>query len=71
MLVHGDQIGRILIEYRGQVVEAKLLQAGERCRTLGVQIGDGPVEAMGLYRALAAMSRRLARMPSVRSDFWA
>lgn len=68
---HGEQIGRIVIEYRGQRVEAVILQAGSRCRTHGVSINGGPVETMGLYRACAAVSARLGRIPSERSDIWA
>ena len=67
---HGTQIGRIVIEYRGQVVEAKILQAGERCRTHGVSINGGPVQLLGLYRAAALATAEIARLPSVRSSMW-
>lgn len=67
---HGKQIGRILIEYRGQVVEAKILQAGDRCRTHGVSIDGGPVELLGLYRAAALATAKVARLPSIRSTLW-
>lgn len=70
VIPHGTVIGRIVIEYRGQRVEAEILQAGEKCRTHGVRIDGGPVELMGLYRAAAVASGKVARMPSVRSDFW-
>jgi hypothetical protein len=64
---HGAVIGRILIEYHGQRVEAEIRQAGERCRTHGVSIAGGPVELMGLYRAAALVSARVARAPGLRS----
>lgn len=67
---HGTVIGRIVIEYHGQRVEATILQAGERCRTHGVQIDGGQVQVMGLYRAAALVSGMVARVPSRRSDFW-
>ena len=67
---HGTPIGRIVIEYHGQRVEAVILQAGDRARTHGVQIGDGPVQLMGLYRAAALASAKVARVPGKRSDFW-
>lgn len=67
---HGTVIGRIVIEYHGQRVEAEILQAGDRARSHGVRI-DGPmVGVMGLYRAAAEVSSRLARVPGKRSDFW-
>lgn len=68
---HGTVIGRILIELHGQRVEAELLQAGDRCRSHGVRI-DGQMlpTVMGLYRAAATVSARLARVPGKRSDFW-
>ena len=53
---HGAVIGRIIVEYHGQSVEAELLQAGERCRTHGVRIGAEPIVMMGLYRAAAQRS---------------
>lgn len=67
---HGQQIGSIVVEYHGQRVEAVILQAGSRCRTHGVSINGGPVQTMGLYRACAAVSARLGRLPSRRSDRW-
>ena len=70
MPAHGAQIGRIVIEYRGQMVEAIIRQAGERCRTHGVSINGGPVQLIGLYRAAALASAAVARLPSVRSDAW-
>jgi hypothetical protein len=70
VIPHGTVIGRIVIEYHGQRVEVEILQAGERCRTHGVRIDGGPVELMGLYRAAALASGKVARMPSQRSDFW-
>lgn len=69
-IAHGTQIGRIVIEYHGQRVEAVLLQAGSRCRSHGVSINGGPVEVMGLYAACVKMSSKLGRMPSSRSDVW-
>lgn len=64
------EIGRIVIEYHGQRVEAVIYQAGERCRTHGVSIDGGPVALMGLYAAAVATQAKLARLPSARSDFW-
>lgn len=67
---HGTRIGRILIEYRGQTVEAAIYQAGSRCRTHGVSIAGGRVQMMGLYRAAALVSAAVARMPGQRSEAW-
>lgn len=67
---HGTVIGRIVIEYHGQRVEAEILQAGDRCRTHGVRINGEPPRLMGLYRAAAESSSRVARVPGKRSDFW-
>lgn len=67
---HGTQIGRILIEYRGQVVDAAIYQAGTHCRTHGVSINGGPVQLLGLYRAAALATAEVARLPSMRSDLW-
>lgn len=67
---HGTVIGRIVIEYHGQRVEAEILQAGDRCRSHGVRIDGKVVGVMGLYRAAAEVSSRLARVPGSRSDFW-
>lgn len=71
MIPHGTQIGRIVIEYHGQRVEAVILQAGERCRTHGVSIDGAKPELMGLYQAAIAAQAKLARVPSSRSDIWA
>jgi hypothetical protein len=70
IIPHGVEIGSITIRMHGQEVTAKLLQAGEKCRTLGVSIDGGPVELLGLYRAAVAVSAKIARMPPRRSDFW-
>lgn len=67
---HGTEVGSITIRLHGQIVTATLLQAGERCRSYGVCINGGKPEMMGLYRACAAVSAEVARMPSRRSDFW-
>lgn len=67
---HGTPIGRIVVEYRGQSVEAVLLQAGDRCRTHGVEIDGQVVGMMGLYKAAALLTSMVARMPGKRSDFW-
>lgn len=68
---HGTVIGRILIQYHGQTVEAEILQAGDRCRTHGVRInGVMQPKTMGLYRAAAVATSKLARVPGKRSDFW-
>lgn len=67
---HGSVIGRIVIEYHGQRVEAEILQAGDRCRSHGVRIDGAMVGMMGLYRAAAAATSRVARVPGKRSDFW-
>jgi hypothetical protein len=63
-------IGRIVVEYHGQRVEVDLLQAGECCRSHGVRIDGEVVGVMGLYKAAALASSKLARVPSKRSDFW-
>lgn len=64
-------IGRIVIELHGQRVEAELLQAGDRCRSYGVRIDSKMLpKVMGLYRAAAKVSSRVARVPGKRSDFW-
>jgi hypothetical protein len=67
---HGTVIGRIVIEYHGQRVEAEILQAGDKCRTHGIRIGGDPVVMMGLYKAAVLVASRIARVPSRRSDFW-
>ena len=67
---HGQVVGRITIELHGQAITATLLQAGERCRSYGICIDGAAPEVMGLYRAAAMVSARIARVPSRRSDFW-
>ncbi len=67
---HGTVIGRIVIEYHGQRIEAEILQAGAKCRTHGIRIGDEPVQLMGLYRAAVMLTSRLARAPGRRSECW-
>lgn len=67
---HGTVIGRIRIEYHGQVIEAKLLQAGDKARTHGLQFDAEPPELMGLYRAAVTAAAKLARVPGKRSGFW-
>ena len=67
---HGTVIGRVVIEYHGQRVEAELLQAGDRARSHGVRIDGLVIGMMGLYRAAALASSRVARVPGKRSDFW-
>lgn len=67
---HGTVVGRIIVEYHGQRVEAELLQAGSRCRTHGVRIDSEVVGLMGLYRAAAMVTSMVARVPGQRSDFW-
>lgn len=67
---HGTVVGRVLIELHGQRVEAELLQAGDRCRSYGVRIEGNVIGVMGLYRAAAKVSSRIARVPGKRSDFW-
>lgn len=69
---HGSVIGRVIIEYHGQRVEAEILQAGDRSRSHGVRI-DGVMQPkmMGLYRVAAIATARVARVPGKRSDFWA
>ncbi len=68
---HGTVIGSVVIQLHGQTVEAELLQAGDRCRSYGVRI-DGKMlpKVMGLYRAAAKVSSRVALVPGKRSDFW-
>lgn len=67
---HGTVIGRIVVEYHGQRVEAVLLQAGDKARTHGVQIADGPIELMGLYAAAAMATGKVSRVPGKRSTMW-
>lgn len=68
--IHGEQVGRVLIEYHGQRVEVVLLQAGDRCRSHGAVV-DGVLQKrlVGLYRAAALASGMVARVPGKRSEF--